>query len=352
MGWKAVDEVETAFDATKRLLWPFQLRRWLVLGIVAFFVSGATGFNPSPSFTFDVDVPTAAPTPVSTPEAPIDDSWMWVESAAVGAPTAFGVVLLFGVLAVVLGIVLAYVAAVLELVFVEIARSEEVRLRGFFGDHVRTGGSLFLFRVGVALTLFATGVFVLLLTVLTGGLFLILLLLVSPVLVAFAVGIWVLLRFTTDFVVPVMTGRDVGVIAGWRAFWPELRADWKQYGMYAVVRFLLGIAASIVVGIGFAVVLVALGIPFGIVGVGGGIVASELLGLAVLARIWVAVVALLLGVSVLVVGTVLVQVPVQTYLRYYSLFVLGAITPSFDLVGHIREDLDSDHGTTESDSSL
>lgn len=39
---------------------------------------------------------------------------------------------------------------------------------------------------------------------------------------------------------------------------------------------------------------------------------------------------------VFIAGIPFVQVPIQTSLRYYSLFVLGSITPPFGMVGPLR----------------
>ncbi len=367
MSWHAIDDLGDALTATRRLLFPFTLRRWLVLGLIVFFVTGVSGFNPGvtvslPDFNFVVDGP-GQPTAPGWEEPVFDDPWgdpafddpwepgAWTATTAAGTGgfTAFALLLLLFGLTAVVGIVVAYVASVMEFVLVEVARTRDVRIRGFFGRHTRTGASLFLFRIAVLLVVLGPLVVVALLTALTGGFFLILLVLASPLLVVIVVGLWLLGLFTDEFVVPVMVADDVGVIAGWSAFWPHLRADARQYGVFALVRALLGIGAGTVAGIGFAVVAIVVAIPLLVVGAVGLVAFAGLLGSDLLAVLWVVGLFAVFAVGVVVVGTVAIQMPIHIYLRYYSLFVLGSTTSSYDLVDEMRAEIERDEtaGTAE-----
>ena len=340
MTWHAIDSLGDAIDATRRLLLPFSVRRWLTLAVVVFFVSGITGSNSS----FNVgglDVEISAPPPAPFPE-PIRDEYV----VEIAETTAASPRLLFFLLAagavILVGLVFLYVASVMEFVFVDIARSEDVRIRGFFGDSTGKGLSLFGFRIGIGVLLLSILVLFGLLTFLTGGLFLLFVVVLSPVLILAAIGLWLLLRFTADFVVPVMIAEDVGVIEGWRTFWPALKTDWKQYGVYAVVRFLLGIAVGVAAGIGFVAIAIALLVPFGIVGLGGYLLLGTV---APAAAVPFSVGVVVLFVLALLIAVVtLVLVPLETYLRYYALFVLGAVTPEFDLVADIRQAIEAEKG--------
>lgn len=182
----------------------------------------------------------------------------------------------------------------------------------------------------------ATALLAVALVVLTGGLFVVALVLFAPALLLVGAALWLVLRLTTDFVVPAMIVEGTGVVGGWRSFWPELRANWRQYGVYAITRFVLGAVGGVVAAIGFAAAAVVLAIPFGIVGVPVTVLLVQVLGLTLLGVAFGAAVVVLFALSVLVAGTTFVQVPIQTYLRYYSLLVLGAITPAYDLVADVR----------------
>lgn len=328
MAWRALAELRPSLEATKGLLLPFSLRRWLVLGVIAFFVSGASGANPNLSMTGGG---TSGESPPAVDSPPVD---------GLGAPSDAEIVLILLVvgLAVAIGLVLLLVGAIMEFVFVRVTTDRDVRVRGYVGENVSRGASLFLFRLGIVLVLLALVVAPVLAAFVLSPVFVVLAVLLVPVFLLAGVGTWLVLRFTADFVVPVMLLEDAGVIAAWTAFWPALVDDWRQYGVYAVVRLLLGLAAGVLAGIGFVAIGIALLVPFGIA---AGIVylafgvAAGSTGLAIVSLV---VLAVLYGLAVLVSGVTCVQVPIQTSLRYYSLFVLGSVTPRFDMVEGLRSE--------------
>ncbi|EMA37756.1 DUF7544 domain-containing protein [Halococcus hamelinensis] len=106
-----------------------------------------------------------------------------------------------------------------------------------------------------------------------------------------------------------------------RWLWSTITSQWKQYLAYAVVGFVLTDVGAILVGIVIVILAVILLVPFGIfaaVGV-GTLFVFEPLGIGLLA-----VIGILYGLSVVAVAAV-VQVSVQTYLRYYALLILRSM---------------------------
>lgn len=321
MPYSAVDALEDAYRATKGLLWPFEWRRWLALAVVVFFASGATGFDPGANVGV-VDLPTLPAGPGPGPGTGFVFDLPVVVALVAGA--------------VVLAAVFAIVGAVMEFVFVRAVATREVRLREDARTNVGKGLSLFGFRLLIGLVALAGVLFLAALVLGTGLVGLVVVALLSPVLAAGFVSLYLLHRFTVDFVVPVMLVEDVGVVAGWRRFGAELRTETAEYAVYALVRLALGVAASLVVGVGFALVALVVGVPFAAVWavlalLGSTGVATTVL-LAVAATTYVFVVG--------AVGIVAVQTPVSTYLRYYPLFVLGDVSPRFDLLGAVRQSFD------------
>ncbi|MFC7045810.1 hypothetical protein ACFQH6_10675 [Halobacteriaceae archaeon GCM10025711] len=266
-----------------------------------------------------------------------------------GAPTdlpADAAVIVLGIVAVILliALVFAFVGSVMEFVFVESLRSREVHVRRYWSQHFGKGVRLFLFRLVFGLVLASAIVLgaLLFLVPLAAGtgpavpLLGLLVLLPAVFLLLFVVGIF--LGFTTLFVVPVMLKEDVGVLEGWRRFWPTLTGQWTQYLVYAVVSFLLNIAAGIVAFVLLLPILILLAIPFGgvvvaVLAATGGFSGLSAAGVAVLV-----VVGLLFGLLMLV-GGALIQVPIQSFLRYYALLVLGDTTDRFDLIPDLRADI-------------
>ncbi|MFC6719009.1 hypothetical protein ACFQGT_20395 [Natrialbaceae archaeon GCM10025810] len=328
MSWRALDELRPSLEATRGLLLPFELRRWLVLAVVAFFVSGVSGGRPDASTTA-WDAPRNGQ-PVDETPIPIDDPPLSPEIDVGLIAFAVGTIL-------VIGLVLLLVGAIMEFVFVRILTDREVRIRGYFSTNVSNGASLFLFRAALLLGVLALIAFPAVLFFFISPLLLVpLAILLVPVLLVTGIALWVVLRFTADFVVPVMLLEGAGIVEAWREFWPALVEDWEQYGVYALARLVLGFVAGILVGIGFVAVGIVLAIPFGIVGVTVYFLLEVVLGLPSLSIVLLVAVGILYAISVIVAGITLVQVPIQTYLRYYSLFVLGGITSRFDTVGPLR----------------
>ncbi|WP_372913031.1 hypothetical protein [Salinigranum sp.] len=323
MSWDAVDALDDARGATESLLLPLSWRTWLRLVVVTFFVGGVGGgggagqaaqgavSSPSPPGTAlnGVDLP-------PLPAASLGDVG-WVLLAVVAV-------------AVVLGAAYAVVGAVMEFVLVESLRRRRVDIRRPFRQFLFPGLRLFVFRTLVVAGLLAAAAVPLLvfLGVLPrGGGAVVLPLLVVGAGLVWAVG-GVVLRLTTDFVVPTMIGEGRTLLSAWRRFLALCRTAWREVALYLVVRLVLGAAAAVVVGLAVGLGALVVSLPFVFV---GGVVAVTVglqgVGLVVLGA--VGSVFVLLG-SLL---SVVVQVPVVTYFRYYGLFLLARLDARLDLTG-------------------
>jgi hypothetical protein len=324
MALHAIEALDDALDATGSFLTPVDIRTWLKLALVVFF-AGLPGANVS---GFQTSVNTDGTVPAGTVPDAVAGTDVWL---LVGTVVA---------VAVLLGLVFLLVSSVMEFVLVESLRTETVAVRRYWGDNRGKGLRLFGFRLvlgAVVLGAFLLLVAPVLLTVFDIGppglrLSLALLVLLVPAFLLLALVAGLVNGFTTVFVVPVMLLEDCGVLAGWRRLWPTIVDQPVQYLAYAVLGFFLSAAGSIAVGVGTAIGAVVLLVPFGLLGaVGFGVfLVAEPAGIAV-----IAVVALLFVLAVLVVLG-LAQVPVQTYLRYYALLVLGDIDPDLDAVPEQR----------------
>lgn len=160
----------------------------------------------------------------------------------------------------------------------------------------------------------------------------------------------VVLGLTTDFVVPTMLVENRGIIAGWRRVWPTLRAEWKQVGLYLLAKFVLAIAVSLAVSIIVLIAAVVLAIPLVIVGAILFFIASAA---GIHSAGWVVFLLFAaLFFLALFVTSLLVQVPALTFIRYYSLSVLGILDSDLDLVGVDRADeSDEDDGEGADDGT-
>ncbi|MFW5920178.1 MAG: DUF7544 domain-containing protein [Halanaeroarchaeum sp.] len=318
MALHAVQNVDDAFDATREFLFPFDLRRWVKLAVVAIFLGSGTNV---PTTNVDTSSSSGRLPDGGVSVAPPENLLL-----VVGALVVAGVLLLLA---------WGLLGAIFEFVFVESLRSGDVRLRLYWADRWRQGVRLFGFRIAIALPMIA--LFVGWLALILGPLLLGVGNLALP-LVAILVGIplafvlslvyGLVYGFTTVFVVPIMILDECGVLAGWRTLWSSIVDDWTQYLAYAVASVLLtvalGILSSILVGIAAVIVL----LPFALVAllVHLAVSLSSTVGLAVLVVLGVVFLAVMLLVWAFV------QVPILTYLRYYALLVLGDVDESLDLI--------------------
>lgn len=327
MTWHATDVLDDAYSATKALLLPFSIARWVVLAVVVFFVGSAS------SFAGTVNTP---PNVSTLPDFTID---IGNGLQPIGAdPTAFLApalaVIVLGAI-VFLGLIVFVVAQIMQFVFVRQLTEREVRIRGYFGESLGPGVRLLAFWIALAIGLVLLLIAMLFLTIVTFGLFILLLI---PLFILGGVGLWILFRFTIDFVVPIMLVDEVGVLDAWRRLADELRVEWRQYGLYALVRFGLELAGGIAITAAGFVILLVLGIPAAIIGF------ALYLALAwvssTLALVVVGALALLVFLAVVALTTVLVGVPVETYLRYYALYVLARVSPEYDMLDAVRAAVD------------
>ncbi|MWG36970.1 DUF7544 domain-containing protein [Halomarina oriensis] len=329
----ALDDLDDAYAATRRFLFPFDWRRWLGLAFVAFFVASSTG-TPSSGVQFTgAGGGTDTGTTGEFSQAEFD---AFVQAVEPLVPLVVGVV----VATLLLALLFAVVGAVMEFVLVQSLREDRVAVREFFGRYWRKGVRLFGFRLGLGFLAFLVGVLVFGLTVgpLVVGLDpvvpLVALVVLAPLFVLFALAVAAVGGFTTAFVVPIMLLEDRGVLSAWRRLWPTVRSQWRQFAVYAlvvtVVLFALGLVAGIVVAIPVALVGAVLALVLGAGFFVGGVTAGTV------------ALAVVLGVPfvlfVLLVGA-LVQVPVQTYVRYHALLVLGDADERFDLIPDVRRSI-------------
>lgn len=326
----ALDDIEDAVDATRAFLWPFEFGLWAKLALVVFFVGaagGAGGVNPF-QFSGGIQGDVSETPGVSDPTGGLS-SIGGTELAVIAAVVA---------VIVVLGLVFLVVGSVMEFVFVESLRREQVTIRRYWSQHLGRGLRLFGFRLLLAVLTFG-GLGLLLVLALwpflfgNGEISLVLLLSAIPLgfVLMFASGF--VHAFTTMFVVPVMMVEDRGVIPAWRRFWPTMTGQWKEYLVYAVMAFVLqgaaGLAVGIVTGIGALVVAIPLA-AVGLLGV-GLLSVSGIAGWGVIA---LAIALFVLGVIVI---ALFVSVPVQTFFHYHALLVLGDTNGTFDLIPERRQ---------------
>ncbi|WP_254862368.1 DUF7544 domain-containing protein [Halovivax gelatinilyticus] len=315
----AVDNLSDAIDVTRDFLTPVRKGTWLRLAVIVFFVSGIGLGMPF--------VPTGD-------EVAFEDETEGFEEfeaefgVEVTMDDLYALAIAIGVIVFALWLVFTFVRAILEFVLVESLRSGDVRVRRWGKRHFSQALSLFGFILALSIivgaAIAAPGYFavsgadslddVSVSTMAALGLL--------------AFGGWlfyaVVLRLTTEFVVPIMIEDAVGIRAGWKRFLSSLRSHPGEYAVYVVLATIISVIASIAIGILWVLSMIVLAIPFFLL-----VVLAFLLGPF---AIPLAVLLVLLFVVSIFLLLALYEVPVIVYVRYYALLLLGDLEESVDLI--------------------
>lgn len=322
-----VAALDDAREATRALLLPVDVRRWLRLAVLAFLVGGGGGV---PALQGNVDTPVPPGGPGPSPEFPLPSPVPVVHAPS--SLVAIAAVLVVALL--VLGLVYAVAGAVAEFALVVAVRDREVGLRAAARTHLPRGLRLFGFRLAVWLAALAlVGLPALLVVAGVVGLSPAFVLLAVPLVLlglVVLVVVWLTLRLTTDFAVPTMLVADATVLDAWRRLLPTLRAAPVETGLYLLVRVALGVAAGVVTGLVAGLAALVVAVPFVAVGLGGYVLFGPSLGTAGLVAL--GLLAVVYAVVAVALWT-LVRTPVVVYLRAFSLATLGRLDPALDVLG-------------------
>lgn len=312
MTWHAVEAIDEALEDTKDMLLPFDFGLWTKLAVIA-VLTGGVG---APNFfmpggytdTGDTDYGTQ-----NTSEMSMDGMDMnSLTGAAVAGDVAVSAFVLAAVAIVsMLAVLMFYVSSVFEFIYYQSLLEGDVKIIDYFGENTRRGLGYFGFRVVFGLAV--------LLSVLAA----VALALVNPLLIIFVIlaGLPLLLLvavFTTlvhDFALVDMLEQDTGIVDAIQKVVNEAVDEWKQFGMYVLLKFVIGAA------VGMATVMFALfsllfvALPFALLGIAASMIFEPLVVLVILAGIltWL---ALLLYV---------VTVPAKTFVYFYALNVYSRL---------------------------
>jgi hypothetical protein len=304
----AFSGIDDATEKTKGFLWPFKWSVWWRIAVISLFTGGLGGLN----FPYSSNNYTN----------PIDSSQL-----ATGFSELAGIILWLILAFILVAIVFTFLSSVFQFVFVRCLSENKFMLRKNFAENIGNGLRLFGFWIVmiIAAIIAALVFFVLILS--AGGLFhapnilLIIPAIILFLLVLLIIGIIGL--FTTDFVVPVMLKDNCGIIEGWKKCWGILRNSPSQSIVYLVMRIIISIVLAIILLVFVIVVVLAIGLPFlALIHLSGLGLAFSPLHITLLAIILIIAIPILLIISV----------PFNTFLRVYSLSVLGKMNPEYKMI--------------------
>ncbi|MCD2200442.1 hypothetical protein LPA44_11120 [Halobacterium sp. KA-4] len=272
MSWYAVDSLDDALAETQSLLLPVDAWTWVRLAIIAMFA----GLSPPQTPTVSVDVP---------PQIVAEYGRLLTDPQFIAAALSLLTI------ALVVTLLFAIIGSVMEFVLVDVLRSRTVRLRGPFRTRLGAGLRLFGFRLAITIAVLlavAAVVAPIIFAASTDVVISLLALVVTiPLLAVVSATTALVAEFTTAFVVPLMAEHGGGVLANWRRFWPTLRAEWREFAVYVLVKIVLLVGAGIIFSLASAIVAV----PLGLAVFGAALTPIALIAVAVAALVGVIVLA-------------------------------------------------------------
>jgi MFS family permease len=294
LSWYAIDTLGEAYEETKEFLLPFDLRLWLKIAFVLFFVGGYSSFPTSFGNTgggMGGVQEEVGETQVEVPETP---DAVLEELSNLITPLVLSILLAV----LIVGVIYSYLSSVFTFVFYRSVQDAEVRLRAGVKRYAYDGLKYFVFNLLMLvlwLASLALAVAAFFNAVPVG-------LSVLAALVPLWVLLWLVSFYVRSLTVPEMVAEDAGFVESLKRTYGYVRGEPKQAAVFLVASIVIGIAAAAVLSVAVAAISIIAAIPLVILGV----------VLYFISPLLVAVPAIV-GVLFLLVALFAVSVPVQTY---------------------------------------
>jgi len=270
-----IDPIAPAIDRVKLMLFkPFDLRRWFVIGFCAWLAylgsggGGPGGGGGGPQFHTRYRYYNVPHKPPEQGEAQIEegintakefvlDNLNWI------IPVAVVVILLI----IGLSLLITWLNSRGMFMFLHCVAGNKAEIKIPWHRFKKHGNSLFLFRVvlgiigfimvglpvlGIALLIFMTAIRSVPKVVFVPG-FIIFGLIMFVIIFTLGIVLFLVKKFTLDFVVPVMFLRTASCVAGWREFMAILSANKLRFALYLLFQIVIAIAIGAIIGIGFCI---------------------------------------------------------------------------------------------------
>ena len=304
----AFHEIDHAIAKTKSILIPFNAGIWLRLALIALFAGGAAGGVQFTSGTL-------------SPED-LGDGTDLSSLIPQNADAFLSALLLIGGILLCIGIGYLLLSGVFQFIFVKALGAENIRIRTYFHESTGPGVRYFaflllisVFFIGTCLALAYLLFAPLAATAGVGPAFTGRILTYTLLIFILLIPYLIILMLTTDFVVPIMNIDGCGILAGWKQCLHMLSKEKKETAIYTVMKLVLSVCVGIVLSLVLAIVGIGAAVPLmGVLIAAGGPQNISLAALALLFAAYFAVVTFC---------GLMASVPFVTFLRTYSLYVVG-----------------------------
>lgn len=167
------------------------------------------------------------------------------------------------VLVIVIGLLIAWLNSRGRFMFLHCVATNKAEVRVPWTKFRKHGNSLFLFRIVLGLIGLAVvgvpviAIIALVIMLASGALVAVAsiagIIILSVMLFAFGIGLFLVRKFTFDFVVPIMFLQTASCVAGWREFMTILSANKLRFALYLLFQIVIRIVIGAIIGIGFCI---------------------------------------------------------------------------------------------------
>lgn len=348
--------IEPAFRFTYKLLFtkPFNWKKWVKLAFVAWlageaFVGGSGGGH------VNVPFPGQEQSHGSSIPPWFSDTWRYLIDHIVAIIVIIAVTI---AIFITLCLIFAVLRAIFVFIFLDLLSKKEAKIRTGFSQYQSRGWRLFGFRLVIGLISLVIIIGLIVLAVLSfislfkgvpefshpsiSSIFMLILLglIFLAILIFLILVIGIFDAFTTNFVVPTMYLKDIGVIPAWKRYYQTLRVHVWDTVRFVLMKFVLGMAGGI---ISFVVVLVVL-IPFGLIGLVIGLMSYLIMAALhlALAKTVLIIIAVAIPIILLILPFSFVLIclflPLAVFFRVYTLMFLSACDPELTVLRETVEE--------------
>ncbi|MFZ0033376.1 MAG: hypothetical protein WAK60_00115 [Sedimentisphaerales bacterium] len=255
-----IDPIGPAIERAKVMLFrPFDLGKWFTIGFCAWLAylgtgggGGGNGGGPN-GYHAGPHEQTHIAESINKAKEFILDNLNWIIPAAVIA-----VILIIGI-----GLLIAWLNSRGRFMFLHCIAENKSEVKVPWHKFREHGNSLFLFRVVLGIISLAVvavpilGIVLLIIMMATEAapviVFVPITIILGLIVFVLAIVIFLVRKFTFDFVVPVMFLRTESCVAGWREFLTILSVNKARFTLYILFQIVIAIAIGTIVVIGFCI---------------------------------------------------------------------------------------------------
>ena len=257
-----IDPITPAIERVKLILFrPFDLGKWFVIGFCAWLAylgsgGGGGGSGGGPHYNVPREQPEAKEQirqGIETARDYVSNNMYWI------IPVAVTVV----VLIILIGLLIAWLNSRGKFMFLHCVATNKAQVAVPWHKFRQQGNSLFLFRIVLGIigllvvVVPVIAIVVLVIMMISGSAPGIVsipgIIIMGLIIFVFSMLLFLVKKFTFDFVVPIMSLRMARCTAGWREFMTILSANKLRFALYLLFQIVIRIVIGVIVGIGFCI---------------------------------------------------------------------------------------------------